>query len=104
MILTLQQLKAAEIDKLYAAIVAEGKIAPRTMHHLHVVFKSSMGTAHRTGLIAVNPMNHLKKKLSAKIITTEEDADADLGDDLIGEGLTEDQLRSLVSGFKGSVL
>ena len=49
-------------------------------------------------------MNHLKKKLSAKVITTEDDADADLDDDLIGEGLTEDQLRSLVSGFKGSIL
>jgi integrase len=100
----LQQLKAGEIDNLYAAIVAAGEIAPRTQHHVHVVFKSSMGTAFRTGLIAVNPMNHLKKKLSAKVIVPEDDADADLDDDLIGEGLTEDQLRSLVSGFKGSIL
>jgi integrase len=96
----LQQLRAPEIDKLYAAIVAAGEIAPRTMHHVHVVFKSSMGTAFRTGLIAVNPMNHLKKKLSAKVVITEDEVD----DDLIGEGLTEDQLRSLVSGFKGSIL
>jgi integrase len=98
----LQAVKAGEIDKLYAAIVAAAEIAPRTMHHLHVVFKSSMGTAFRTGLIAVNPMLHLKKKLSAKATATEDDADLD--EDLIGEGLTEEQLRSLVSGFKGSVL
>ena len=60
----LQQLKAGEIDKLYAAIVAAGEIAPRTMHHVHVVFKSSMGTAFRTGLITVNPMN-LSRRNSA---------------------------------------
>jgi integrase len=95
----LQALKASEIDKLYAAIVTAGEIAPRTMHHVHVVFKSAMGTAFRTGLISVNPMNHLKKKLSAKVVVSEDDAD-----DLVGEGLTEDQLRSLVSGFKDSVL
>jgi integrase len=98
----LQALKAGEIDKLYANIQAAAEIAPRTMHHVHVVFKSSMGTAFRTGLIAVNPMNHLKKKLSANVVITEDDADLD--DDLIGEGLTEDQLRRLVSGFKGSTL
>jgi integrase len=32
----LQQLKAPEIDKLYAGL--EGKIAPRTAHHVHIVF------------------------------------------------------------------
>jgi integrase len=56
------------------------------------------GVSERQVKTAVNPMNHLKKKLSAKVVTTEDEVD----DDLIGEGLTEDQLRSLVSGFRGS--
>jgi integrase len=97
----LQQLKAAEIDKLYASIQAASEIAPRTMHHVHTVFKSSMGTAHRTGLIATNPMNHLKKKLSAKVRISDE---AEIDTDDIGEGLTEDQLKALVNGFKASSL
>jgi integrase len=98
----LQQLKPGEIDNLYEAITAAAEVEPRTMHHIHVVFKSAMGTAFRTGLIAANPMLRLKKKLSAEKIIPEDDADLDADD--IGEGLTEDQLRSLVAGFKSSSL
>ena len=54
------------------------RTSSRTQHHLDVVFKSSLGTAHRTGVISVNPMNHLRKKLSAKArISDEEMAEAD---------------------------
>jgi integrase len=98
----LQALKATEIDTLYEDITAAAEIEPRTMHHIHVVFKSSMGTAFRTGLIASNPMLRLQKKLSAEELIPEDDTDLDTDD--IGEGLTEDQLRSLVSGFKPSSL
>src|SRR5258708_23690 len=34
----LQKLKAAEIDKLYTAMATAAEIAPRTQHHVHVVF------------------------------------------------------------------
>ncbi|SIO53866.1 Phage integrase family protein [Bradyrhizobium erythrophlei] len=97
-----QQLKSTEIDKLYEDIAAAGEIAPRTMHHVHVVFKSSMGTAFRTGLIATNPMLRLKKKLSAKVLIPEDDAEIEADD--IGEGLDEAQLAALVGGFKSSSL
>jgi integrase len=33
----LQQLRAPEIDQLYAAMAAAGEIAPRTQHHVHTV-------------------------------------------------------------------
>src|SRR5207245_666340 len=39
----LQQLKSTEIDALYSGIAVAADIAPRTQHHLHVVFKSSLG-------------------------------------------------------------
>ena len=32
------------------------EIAPRTAHHVHVVFGACLATAHRKGLIAANPM------------------------------------------------
>jgi len=97
----LQQLKSTEIDALYRGIAVAADIAPRTQHHLHVVFKSSLGTAHSTGLIAVNPMNHLRKKLSAKAPISE---GSEINTDDIGEGLDEAQLAALVNGFKRSVL
>ena len=61
-----------------------------------------MGTAFRTGLIATNPMLRLQKKLSAEELIPDDDTDVDTDD--IGEGLTEDLLRSLVAGFKQSSL
>ena len=51
----LQQLKAPEIDRLYAALAAAGEIAPRTQHHVHVVFGALLATAARKGLIVINP-------------------------------------------------
>ena len=43
----LQQLRAPEIDRLYADIETKGEIAPRTAHHTHVVFSSCL--ARRIG-------------------------------------------------------
>jgi Phage integrase, N-terminal SAM-like domain len=39
----LQQLRASAIDTLYTGL--EGKIAPRTAHHVHVVLGAALGTA-----------------------------------------------------------
>ena len=43
----LQQLRAPDIDKLYDGLEAKGEIAPRTAHHVHVVFGALLATAHR---------------------------------------------------------
>jgi integrase len=40
----LQQLRAPEIDKLYTGL--DGKIAPRTAHHVHVVFGDRPSQGH----------------------------------------------------------
>jgi integrase len=47
-------------------------------------------------------MLRLKKKLSAKVLIPEDDAEIDTDD--IGEGLDESQLAALVNGFKSSSL
>jgi integrase len=98
----LQQLKAPEIDKLYAAIANAGKIAPRTAHHVHIVFGALLATATRKGLIAVNPMARVEQvpnpdgQVPGEIV--------DEADDDIGEGLDEAELATLVAGFRPSPL
>jgi integrase len=98
----LQQLKAPEIDMLYSAIADEGKIAPRTAHHVHVVLGAMLATAERKGLIAVNPMARVEQvpnpdgQVSGEI--------TDEADDDIGEGLDEAELATLVAGFRPSTL
>src|SRR5258708_6642592 len=54
----LQQLKATEIDRLYSEL--ETKIAPMTLHHVHVTFNSCLSTAERKGLLRSNPMNRIE--------------------------------------------
>jgi integrase len=98
----LQQLKASEIDRLYAAIADARKIAPRTAHHVHIVFGALLATATRKGLIAVNPMARVEqvpnpdRQVSGEIV--------DEADDDIGEGLDEAELATLVAGFRPSPL
>jgi integrase len=60
----LQQLKATEIDQLYNTLAAAAEIAPRTQHHVHVVFGALLATAERKGLIAVNPMKRSSRSLT----------------------------------------
>lgn len=104
----LQKLEATEIDKLYSDIAAAAKIAPRTQHHVHVVFGALLATALRKGFIATNPMvrvdipNPERPVADAETGETGNAAD-DLVDD-IGEGLSEEELAKLVAGFKTSSL
>ena len=85
----LQQLQSNEIDALYVRLGE--KIAARTAHHVHTVLGACLGTAARTRKIARNPMRELVKVPSP--------AEADHG-----IALESEQLRSLVQGFRGSVL
>lgn len=97
----LQQLKATEIDKLYAAIAEAGEIAPRTAHHVHVVLGACLATAERKALVASNPMRRVEQ-----VPVTEEPYSDNEGDHNnetdIGEGLDEVELASLVAGFRPS--
>jgi integrase len=94
----LQQLKAAEIDKLYAAL--EGKIAPRTAHHVHVVLGASLATAERKGEIAKNPMLRVEQIPNPEPIIIEGEYGPE--DDELGEGLDEADLAKLIAGFRSS--
>ena len=83
----LQKLAASDIDELYAE--REGKIAPMTLHHVHVTFNSCLSTAERKGLLKANPMRRAEQVPSG-------------GESDHGEALEEADLGTLVSGFKPS--
>ena len=85
----LQQIDHADIDKLYLGL--EGKVSPRTARHVHSVFNACLGTAVRKKKIALNPMEAVEKIPFA-------------GDSDVGVALDDQQLRTLVQGFKGSAL
>jgi integrase len=97
----MQQLRASEIDKLYAGLDAKNEIAPRTQHHVHVVFGACLSTAHRKGIIAANPMLRVEQVPNAEVAV---DDGEDQETDAIGEGLSETELAALVAGFKPSSL
>jgi integrase len=83
----LQKLQAVEIDELYAEL--ENKMAPMTLHHVHVTFNSCLSTAERKGLVKVNPMRRAEQVPSA-------------GESDHGEALEAVDLGTLVRGFKPS--
>jgi integrase len=85
----LQQLQATEIDDLYTKL--EGKMAPRTAHHVHTVLNACLAAAVRKGLLVASPMARAEKIPSA-------------GESDHGIALEEDELLKLVAGFRGSVL
>lgn len=85
----LQQIQASDIEALYTAL--DGKVAPRTAHHVHTVLGACIGAAVRTGKIGNNPMLRLAKVPSP-------------GESDHGMALEAEQLRALVQGFKGSAL
>ena len=95
----LQKLQATEIDKRYADMAGAKAISPRTQHHVHIVFGACLATAHRKGLLLVNPMTRVEQIPSPDGHVYEADAEEQESDD-IGEGLTEAQLRTLVVGFE----
>src|SRR5262245_2327375 len=55
----LQQIRSTEIDALYQKL--EGRVAPRTAHHVHTVLGSCLTTAVRKGLLAANPLERAEK-------------------------------------------
>ena len=83
----LQEIDAADIDKLYLGLTC----APRTARHVHSVLNSCLSAAKRTRKIVVNPMEHVTKVPSP-------------GESNHGVALDDDQLLKLVRGFKGSGL
>ena len=85
----LQKLDGTDIDKLYLGL--EGKIAPRTARHVHSVLNACLGAAVRTRKLAINPMDSITKTPSP-------------GESDHGVALDDEQLRTLVQGFKGSPL
>jgi integrase len=85
----LQQIQATEIDALYVKL--GDKLAPRTAHHVHTVLGACLTTAVRKGLLAASPLERAEKIPSP-------------GESDHGMALDGDQLRTLVEGFKGSVL
>src|SRR6266404_3629669 len=97
-----KQLRAPDIDKLYADLEAKGEIAPRTAHHVHTVFGACLATAHRKGMIASNPMLRVEQipNPDGQVLDNEEQ---DSTDD-IGEGLDEAELATLIAGFERSSL
>jgi integrase len=86
---SLQQVQPTEIDALYQSF--EGRLAPRTAHHVHTVLGACLATAVRKGMLAASPLERAEK------IPSPGEADH-------GMALDRDQLRALVEGFKGSVL
>lgn len=96
----LQKLQATEIDKRYADMAEAKAISPRTQHHVHIVFGACLATAHRKGLLLVNPMTRVEQVPNPEghIYETDEETDSDD----IGEGLTEAELRTLVAGFEST--
>jgi integrase len=85
----LQKIQATEIDALYVQIGQRRSV--RTAHHVHVVLGACLGAATRTRRLARNPMLELAK------VPCPDEADH-------GMALEPDQLRTLVQGFKDSVL
>jgi integrase len=99
----LQQLQPQEIDKLYSGMAEAATIAPRTQHHVHVVLSSCLATATRKGLIVSNPMLRVEQVPSVRPGPIS-GADDDAEQDDIGEGLTDAELTTLISGFRSSTI
>jgi integrase len=83
-----QQIQASEIDALYMRL--EKNLAPRTVHHVHTVLGACFKSANRKGLLAANPVERAEAPSP--------------GESDHGMVLDEDQLRTLLAGFKGSTL
>jgi integrase len=85
----LQQVQATEIDALYRKL--DGKVAAGTARYVHTVLNSCLSTALRKGMLAANPMARAEK------VPYVGEADH-------GTVLDQDELRTLVEAFRGSVL
>jgi integrase len=85
----LQRLEASAIDALYAQLAE--KRAPGTMHEIHTTLGACLGAAVRTRKLARSPLLDIAKAPHA-------------GEADHGQVLGAEQLRTLVEGFRGSVL
>jgi integrase len=84
----LQKLNGTEIDELYVAL--EKKLSPRTVHHIHTVLGACLKAAIRKGYLKANPVARAEAPSP--------------GESDHGMALDEDQLRTLLDGFRPSVL
>jgi integrase len=84
----LQKLQGTEIDVLYVAL--EKKLSPRTVHHIHTVFGACLKAAVRKGLIINSPVARAEAPSP--------------GESDHGMALDEEQLRTLLEGFRPSAL
>lgn len=85
----LQQIHSTEIDALYEQLGK--KLSATTVCNIHSVLGACFGTAKRTRKIVQNPMDDLAKVPS-------------MGDVDHGMVLEQEQLRTLLAGFRGSSL
>jgi integrase len=83
-----QQIQASEIDSLYMKL--EKKLATRTVHHIHTVLGACFKSAVRKGIVAASPVARAEAPSP--------------GESDRGVALDQDQLRTLLAGFKDSVL
>jgi integrase len=93
----LQKLQSTEIDKLYGALKEKAEIAPRTQHHVHIVFSALLAAAQRKRLIMGNPMIEVETVPNVEELIIDDTAEES---DDYGDGLSESELSALVTGFK----
>jgi integrase len=86
----LQAVTGTDIDALYQKI--ESEISPRTQRHVHSVLNACLSAAVRTGKLSSSPMDRVQKVPDAG------------DDDELGQALDEQQLSTLVQGFRHSAL
>jgi integrase len=84
----LQQIQPSEIDDLYVKL--EQKLSPRTVHHVHTVLGACLKAAIRKGLVPNSPVARAEAPSP--------------GESNHGMVLDEQQLMTLVQGFKGTSL
>jgi integrase len=99
--LRLQKLTPGEIDTLYRRMEAAAEIAPRTQHHVHVVFSALMAAALRRGDVKTNPMVRISTVPNPSPQAGEDDVEEADGYDA---GMTDTELAELVEGFKTTVI
>lgn len=86
----LQSLASTDIDGLYKKIA--DNLSPRTQRHVHSVLNACLSAAVRTGKLSSNPMDRVQKVPDAG------------DDDELGQALDEQELSTLVQGFRQSAL
>ena len=85
----LQSLTATDLDALYGRL-STSALAPRTVHHVHVVLSGCLKTAVLKGLLPLNPAERADKPRAA--------------DSTAARILDAKELAALVAGFQGHPL